>query len=132
MTDPARQDPVQRALEGGLSRMSLWLIFAVLSLVIVYWLAPQMVKVSLYKLSLLPAAVYVLYWIDRALQERRPHLYFEDADGLEDEALKYPPGTAEWSALMGQAAGLRAEGRDRYMRRTILISFGMVAVALGS
>jgi hypothetical protein len=132
MTETPRPDPIASALQGGLARMGLWLFFAVASLFVVYLLAPQMVKVSLYKLSLLPAAVYVLYWIDRALQERRPHQYFEDADRFEDEALSEPPGSDKWNALMGQAAGLRHEGRDRYMRRTILISAGMIAVALGS
>lgn len=77
-------------------------------------------------------AVYVLYWIDRALGERRPHEYFVEADKLREEANKHPPGTAAHTSYLEQADDCDARGRDRLMRRTILISAGIVAVAVAS
>lgn len=126
---------LEQRLEGALaqaSRMGIWLLFAVAGLGLVYWLAPQMVKVSLYKLSLLPAAVYVLYWIDRALNEKRPHAYFEEASALraDIEAQKMPPSAR--AANLERADRLEQLGHRRLDRRCWLICAGMIAVALGA
>jgi hypothetical protein len=134
---PAPAGTLEQRIETKLrswGRMGVWLGIAIAALAVVYLLAPQMVKVSLYKLSLLPAAVYVLYWIDRALNEKRPHEYFEEAERCEDEAAAVPGGmdTPGYHALMHRAEVMRDYGHDRMMRRTLLIAAGMIAVALGS
>lgn len=113
-----------------LKRMGLWLVIALMLLVVVYFIAPQMVKVTAYKLSLLPMAVYVLYWLDRALNEKRPHLYFEEAAAKRAEAERV--GGDQGAMMLGTAITLERAGRERLMRRTIFIAAGMIAVALGS
>lgn len=140
MGETTQKPTIEERLNGaiaGMGRMGLWLVIAIVMLVIVYWLAPQMVKVSLYKLSLLPAATYVLYWIDRALNERRPHEYFEEAGKLREGAhakrIEDPSyaETVDYNDALRLALELEHQGQKRLDRRTWFIAAGMIAVALG-
>lgn len=50
-----------------LPRMTDWIIVTILLTLLIYFLAPQQLPVSLYKLSLITTAAVVGYWIDRSL-----------------------------------------------------------------
>lgn len=115
----------------SLGRMGIWLGLALGSMWVVHAVAPHMVKVTLYKLSLLFVAVYVLYWIERGLAEKRPHEYFEEAKRLRDMASQNADSQLGYSYI-GEAHAQERMGQDRLMRRTIFIAAGMIAVALGS
>jgi Putative 2/3 transmembrane domain holin len=62
-----------------------WLIIAALLAAVVFFMAPQQLPVSLYKLSLVALAAVAGYWIDRStFPYARPHEMFgvDDADLL--------------------------------------------------
>lgn len=59
-------------------RMATWLIVTLVLTIIIAVLAPQQIGVTLYKLSLLTAAAWAGYWIDRALfPYARPHTFIQ-------------------------------------------------------
>lgn len=52
-----------------------WMIIAALLAAVVFFIAPQQLPVSLYKLSLVALAAVVGYWIDRStFPYARPHI----------------------------------------------------------
>lgn len=100
----------------------LWIWAAVtLALMVVVWLiAPQMVKVSLYKLSLITAAAWVGYRLDLAIGEpTRPHELLKEAGEVR-------------AANPERAWQLESLACDRYKRRALTVAAVMIAAALGS
>lgn len=117
---------------ADMGRMWRWLAVAVIGLLLVRFLAPQMVAVTLYKLSLMPAAAWVGYRIDRAINETtRPHELLALADQLRAEA-KASPDDWERGFKERSALDLEQAARDRYGRRTWIICAVLIAVAVGS
>lgn len=59
-------------------RMSEWLLIAIILSFAVWWMAPQQLPVSLYKLSLVALAAVAGYWIDRSLfHYARPDIFLK-------------------------------------------------------
>lgn len=119
-----------RAFLNDVSRMGYWLAAALGGLFVVWRMAPHMAEVTFYKIVLSPAAAYVYYRLDRAISEkRRPHRLLHDAGVLRAKAATENE-PAKMHELLREATYLETWARDRYWRRTILISAGVVALAL--
>lgn len=104
-------------------RMTLWLSVSLALLLLIAVLAPHLPPLSLYKLSLLTAAAWVGYWIDRGLfPYGRPDRFlppdFQDELG---NTVPLPPQLPDAIAL-GAAM----------LRRAIVIAAAMMGVALGA
>jgi hypothetical protein len=98
-----------------LPRMLNWLLLALLLAAAVWWVAPQQLPVSLYKLSLVTTAAVVGFWVDRSLfpYARPDHLFGSSCDEGEREA----------RSLLIAAAMLR---------RAIVVAAAMLATGLGA
>lgn len=124
-------------------RMTDWLLLALLLSLAVWWMAPQQLPVSLYKLSLVALAAVAGYWIDRSLfPYARPDafLQLEDLEGFEVEAqLAGDPPRAfdefdepHWlQAAEPNEALLRVMGVCM-LRRAIIVAATMLAVGMGA
>lgn len=84
-------------------RLSGWLLVALLLTLAVWWLAPQQLPVTLYKLSLVTVAAVAGYWIDRGL------FPYARPDQVADELI---------NAAM--------------LRRAIIVAAAMLAMGLGA
>jgi hypothetical protein len=114
------------------ARMGWWLLAALGGLVFIYRVAPHMAEVVLYKLALAPAAAYVFYRLDCAIGERRrPHQLLIQAQLVRAEA-KNLRELDERERALRRADDLERWALHRYLRRTILISAGLIAIALAS
>lgn len=103
-------------------RMALWLAISIVLTVVIALLAPQQLPVSLYKLSLITAAAWVAYWIDRGLfPYARPDRFIQWGASIGT------PG-AGLSITHEQAIAFAAS----MLRRAILIAAAIVGVALGA
>ena len=87
-------------------RMTDWLLITLGLLALIYWLSPQQLPVSLYKLSLITMAAVIGYWIDRSL-------------------FPYVRPTAE---LLKTSESLMVSAQ---LRRAIIVGAAMLAVSLG-
>lgn len=92
-----------------LPRLSGWLVATVLLTLLVWWVAPQQLPVTVYKLSLVSAAAVAGYWLDRSLfPYARP-----------DELLEATgPSTLAFAAAM--------------LRRALIVAAAMLAMGLGA
>lgn len=99
-------------------RMTDWLLAAIVLSFAVWWIAPQQLPVSLYKLSLVALAAVAGYWIDRSLfPYARPDAVFSrDDDG---EEMTTSDAALRW---MGMAM----------LRRAIIVAATMLAVGMGA
>lgn len=96
-------------------RMLPWWIITLALSVAVYFLAPQQLPVSLYKLSLVSMAAVAGYWVDRNLfPYARPDQLFPAAE---------PTGDPLPRALLLAAAMLR---------RALIVAAAMLATGLGA
>lgn len=103
-------------------RMTVWLVVSLLLAGLIYVLAPQELPVSLYKLSLITAAAWVGYWIDRELfPYGRPDRFtsFDDTE---------TGGRLFHDMLLPEAIALAAA----MLRRALVVAAAMIGVALGA
>jgi len=123
-------------------RMNDWLLAAIALSFAVWWIAPQQLPVSLYKLSLVALAAVAGYWIDRSLfPYARPDVFL----ALETECNRFPPleplvpapsSTGDSQHCIGLQALpdgslLRMVGMCM-LRRAIIVAATMLAVGLGA
>lgn len=97
-----------------LPRLTGWLLVALALVAVVWFVAPQQLPVSLYKLSLVVSAAVAGYWLDRALfpyaRPDRIHLALQAASSD------------------GQVIALCAA----MLRRAVIVAAAMVAMGLGA
>ena len=114
--------------------MSDWLLYALALTALVWFMAPQQVPVSVYKLSLVSLAAVVGYWIDRSLfPYARPDVFLQmekdsepaKPDAVDDDAFECTLHAAPDDAL------LRVMGLCM-VRRAIIVAATMLAVGLGA
>lgn len=105
---PSRQQP---------RRMADWLLAAIVLSFAVWWIAPQQLPVSLYKLSLVALAAVAGYWIDRSLfPYARPDAFL-------------PPDPTEIEDMDAVQLCLMAVAM---LRRAAIVAATMLAVGLGA
>lgn len=115
-------------------RMNDWLLAALVLSFAVWWIAPQQLPVSIYKLSLVALAAVAGYWIDRSLfPYARPDVFLElDTGGTPLSPLDCDD---ESDSCMLQAAPddalLRVMGICM-LRRAIIVAATMLAVGMGA
>lgn len=104
-------------------RMSDWLVYTVILLVIIWHVAPQQLPVTLYKLSLITMAAVVGYWIDRsAFPYARPDAFMQQpfsvgAPYLPEESVSRAARLFVFACAM--------------LRRAIIMGCAMFAASLG-
>ena len=109
--------PIAEAI-GRLPRLFGWLVFSLLLLLAVFWLAPHQVPVSLYKLSLVSMAAVAGYWLDRSLfPYARPDRLF-------------PANESGWAASDWEARATLVAAS--MIRRALIVAAAMLAVGLGA
>ncbi len=114
-------------------RMNDWLLAAIVLSFAVWWMAPQQLPVSIYKLSLVALAAVAGYWIDRSLfPYARPDVFLKLDTGnplppleCDDES-----DTCLLSAEPNEAL-LRVMGICM-LRRAIIVAATMLAVGMGA
>ena len=115
-------------------RMNDWLLAALLLSLAVWWIAPQQLPVSIYKLSLVALAAVAGYWIDRSwFPYARPDVFLQlDTAGnpaplmdCDDESDSCVLNAAPDEAL------LRVMGMCM-LRRAIIVAATMLAVGMGA
>lgn len=98
--------------------------FAIITLILtagIALLAPHLLSVTLYKLSLVTLAAVLGYWIDRAVfHYLRPHDLLEQHDL--NSHLDHPD-RAEWDRIQAAVATIR---------RAIIMAAVIVAISLGA
>ena len=113
-------------------RMLDWLIYALLLALLVWFIAPQQLPVSLYKLSLVSLAAVVGYWIDRSLfPYARPDIFLTLATPGEPIEDAGPDGCTLTMQACGDDALLRLMGLAM-LRRALIVAATMLAVGLGA
>ena len=118
-------------------RMNDWLLAALVLSLAVWWMAPQQLPVSIYKLSLVALAAVVGYWIDRSLfPYARPDVFLE----MKTEDNRFPPlrplecdDESDSCVLIARPdeALLRVMGICM-LRRAIIVAATMLAVGMGA
>lgn len=118
-------------------RMADWLVYAVLLAALVFWISPQQLPVSLYKLSLVSLAAVVGYWIDRSLfPYARPDAFLaldSIADDNPETEIGFDPNAEAMTTLEAKADDvlLRLMGLAM-IRRAVIVAATMLAVGLGA
>jgi hypothetical protein len=103
---------------SALPRLSGWTLIAVAALIAVAIFQPKLLGVSLYKLSLIPAAGVLGYWLDRRVnKESRPSDYCRYSS-VDPDA---PPVIFDKDLF-----------RAAQLRRTIIIAACIIGVCLGA
>lgn len=105
------------------ARMALWLWVSLALAGLIALLAPQLLPVSAYKLSLITAAAWIGYWIDRGL------FPYARPDALMDRP--WSPG-APGIAPPQVAPELQVAFAAAMLRRAGIIAAAMIGVALGA
>lgn len=107
-------------------RMALWLFISLALVLLIGISAPQLLPVSIYKLSLITSAAWLGYWIDRSLfPYARPDTYLNIPWSV--GAPMAPIATAR-----AVQQGLELVFAAAMLRRALIISAAMVGVALGA
>jgi len=105
------------------ARMSGWLLVTVLLLAAIAATAPQLLPVSLYKLSLITSAAWLAYWIDRSLfPYARPDVFLSQPFSV--GAIYCPEKVIKPELQL--AFGLAQ------LRRALIIAAAMIGIALGA
>ena len=128
---PESTSSINRLRASRLPRMWDWVLITVLLMVLVAFIAPQQLPVSLYKLSLISLAAVSGYWIDRSLfPYARPDLFLglDDGDDLEEDG---PEGVTLGISAMADDVLLRTMCLCM-IRRAIIVAAAMLAVGLGA
>jgi hypothetical protein len=105
-------------------RMAPWMWVSLLLIGAVGLFQPQLLPVSLYKLSLITTAAWLAYWIDRALFPYARPDAFLDTDSSLGTPLSHKVLPTE---ALPTVAFVAAQ-----IRRAIIIAAAMIAVALGA
>lgn len=101
-----------------LPRMAGWGASALLLSLAVWWIAPQQLPVTIYKLSLISLAAVVGYWIDRSMfPYARPDRLFPHADHTGE------PRSLSLSVSMVNVS---------MIRRALVVAAAMLAISLGA
>lgn len=143
--------PNYEAMLAGLvfPRMGLWLYASIALCVLIWFLAPHMVKVGAYKLALITVAAFIGYHISRALESRgwRPHELIGKAKNcqkrsyldqfpkhlLTEQEDRVKAGEVDLDVVVCQRAWeLEQLAAAAYQRRAWVVSACMIAAALGS
>ncbi len=115
-------------------RMNDWLLAAIALSAAVWWIAPQQLPVSIYKLSLVALAAVAGYWIDRSLfPYARPDMFM----ALEGGGDPLPPLECDADSDTCLLVTAPNEGLMRVMgicmlRRAIIVAATMLAVGMGA
>jgi hypothetical protein len=105
-------------------RMAPWMWVSLLLIGAVGLFQPQLLPVSLYKLSLITTAAWLAYWIDRALfPYARPDAFLDTDSSLGTPLTRKVLPTETLPTVAFVAAQIR---------RAIIIAAAMIAVALGA
>lgn len=133
--------PVKNPREPRLYwRMNDWLLAALVLSLAVWWIAPQQLPVSIYKLSLVALAAVAGYWIDRSLfPYARPDVFLPLVDfGVCPQAVGEPSKgfdefhVPDWALPDNpNEALLRVMGMCM-LRRAIIVAATMLAVGMGA
>lgn len=117
-----------------------WILVSIVLLLLVAWVAPQQVPVSIYKLSLVTMAGVVGYWLDRSMfPYARPDVFlaidpfdidFPDESGGE---LKCDPehGACTVEATPDSTFLLQLAAYSM-LRRAVIVAAAMLAMGLGA
>jgi len=102
-------------------RLTSFALIAILLTLVIAWIAPQQLGVTLYKLSLVTLAAVLGYWIDRGVfPYARPHdiLRSAYADEYQHDSVS--------------ARAYRLQAAYAALRRAIIIAAVILAIALGA
>lgn len=109
-----------------LPRLFGWWVFALTFNALIFFLAPQQIAVSIYKLNLVAIAAVVAYCLDRSLfPYARPDSYLEK-DWREGTC--EPWGDADYRVVSQYVLPFCAA----MIRRALIVAAAMVAVGLGA
>ena len=114
--------------------MNDWLLAAALLSLAVWWIAPQQLPVSIYKLSLVALSAVAGYWIDRSLfPYARPDVFL----ALETTHNPLPPLECDDASDTCLLIAEPNEALLRVMsmcmlRRAIIVAATMLAVGMGA
>lgn len=107
-------------------RMALWLFVSLILVALIGLFAPQLLPVSLYKLSLITSAAWLGYWIDRSLfPYARPDIYL-----VTPWSMGAP--MAPLAGARGVQPGMELVYAVAMLRRATIIAAAMIGVALGA
>lgn len=122
--------------QNKLPRLTSWWVIALLLSLLVFFIAPQQLPVSLYKLNLIALAAVAGYWIDRSVfPYARPRLDAlrvldcpeDDAQAQESEG----PDGAELLVAVSNVPALYFMLGCMW-RRAVIMAAAIVAVSLGA
>lgn len=128
-------------------RMADWLLYALLLLGLVWFMAPQQLPVVVYKLTLLSLAAVGSYWIDRSMfPYARPDVLLLGHEPITikpgqdtrftdlSDAVSFTEATLETAAPLDAASSteLLALGAVSMFRRAVIVGGAMLAVSLGA
>lgn len=113
-------------------RLTGWTLIALILLGAVWFLAPQQLPVSLYKLSLVTLSAVIGYWLDRSLfPYARPSSFQSFEDGIWtdiDEIEEH--GTADSILAVADTKDLLFA--VSMLRRAMIVGCAMLAIGLGA
>lgn len=115
-------------------RMNDWLLAALVLSLTVWWIAPQQLPVSVYKLSLVALAAVAGYWIDRSLfPYARPDVFLQLDTADNPVPAMYCDDDSDSCTLSAEPneALLRVMGVCM-LRRAIIVAATMLAVGMGA
>lgn len=118
-----------------LPRLFSWLLATVLLCLVIGWMFPHQLPVSVYKLSLVTMAGVIGYWLDRSLYPyARPDSFFPRADAK--------PGEVACDIDLRESdcleVALTPQGMDAFvfavcmLRRAVIVGCAMLAMGLGA
>lgn len=127
------------ALKVRAPRLWGWILVSIVLLLLVAWVAPQQVPVSIYKLSLVTMAGVVGYWLDRSMfPYARPDVFLSLADPF-DLDFEDPSKDAGCDPEMSSCAVLSVSdgpllqlAAHSMLRRAVIVAAAMLAMGLGA
>lgn len=122
--------------KNKLPRLTSWWVIALLLSLLVFYIAPQQLPVSIYKLNLIALAAVSGYWIDRSVffyaRPRTDALRVLDDPVEEAEAVEHEgPDGAELLVAVSNTPALYFM-LGCMLRRALIMAAAIVAVSLGA
>lgn len=124
--------PIKLPIHQRVPRLSGWLLITICLMAAIWFVAPQQLPVSLYKLSLVTLAAVVGYWLDRSLfPYARPDAFqeFEDAVLVDPDDIAHAGGADVMVPVGGAQELLFATAM---LRRAVIVGCAMLAMGLGA